>query len=85
MTCYMTKVAMCTSIWEFDMLFFILRQFQKFCMSESNFLPIFIRGSYLILNLWRGKTVYINVHMYLIYIHKARFYKISLISIYVGT
>ena len=83
MTCYMTKVAMCTSIWEFNMLFFILWQFQKFCMSESNFLPIFIRGSYLILNLWRGKTVYINVHMYLIY--KARFYKISLISIYVGT
>ena len=41
MTCYMTKVAMCMSIWEFNMLFFILRQFQKFCMSESNFLSIF--------------------------------------------
>ena len=37
MTCYMTKVAMCTSIWEFNMLFFILWQFQDFCMTESNF------------------------------------------------
>ena len=82
MTCYMTKVAMCTSIWEFNMLFFILWQFQKFCMSESNFLPVFHTNFLLGFKFMERKTIYIYIY---IYIYMARFYKISLLSIYVGT
>ena len=61
MTCYMTKVAMCTSIWEFNMLFFILWQFQKFCMSESNFLPVFHTNFLLGLKFMERNTVYIYI------------------------